>query len=102
MVFAHAVEWDEDAQKFVPNYTKIDALMDYIMAGTMGIFPGDFDTFYKEHKQEYEDWYNKVYNYNYPDDDETIHGGGGKELTIKADDMQELYDRRCEKFYVCF
>lgn len=80
---------DDDMYVFKPEYTKIQGLMDYIMSGVMGVFPGDFNTFYQNNKQAYDDWYNKVYGYNYSGTD---HGGGGKELTVKAEDMKELYN----------
>ncbi len=80
---------DNDMYVFKPEYTKIQGLMDYVMSGVMGVFPGDFNTFYQNNKQAYDDWYNKVYGYNYSG---TNHSGGGKELTVKADDMKELYN----------
>lgn len=80
---------DDDMYVFKPEYTKIQGLMDYIMSGVMGVFPGDFNTFYENNKQAYDDWYNKVYGYNYSGTD---HGGGGKELTVKADDLKDLQD----------
>lgn len=80
---------DNDMYVFKPEYTKIQGLMDYVMSGVMGVFPGDFNTFYQNNKQAYDDWYNKVYGYNYSG---ANHSGGGKELTVKADDMKELYN----------
>lgn len=80
---------DNDSYVFKPEYTKIQGLMDYIMSGVMGVFPGDFNTFYQNNKQAYDDWYNKVYGYNYSGSN---HSGGGKNLTVKADDMKELYN----------
>lgn len=79
---------DNDSYVFKPEYTKIQGLMDYVMSGVMGVFPGDFNTFYQNNKQAYDDWYNKVYGYNYSGSN---HSGGGKNLTVKADDMKELY-----------
>lgn len=86
---------DNDSYVFKPEYTKIQGLMDYVMSGVMGVFPGDFNTFYQNNKQAYDDWYNKVYGYNYSGSD---HSGGGKNLTVKADDMKELYDLASEKY----
>lgn len=80
---------DNDSYVFKPEYTKIQGLMDYVMSGVMGVFPGDFNTFYQNNKEAYDKWYEKVYGYNYSGTD---HGGGGKKLTVKADDMKELYD----------
>lgn len=79
---------ENDMYVFKPEYTKIQGLMDYVMSGVMGVFPGDFNTFYQNNKQAYDDWYNKVYGYNYSGSN---HSGGGKNLTVKADDMKELY-----------
>lgn len=78
---------DNDSYVFKPEYTKIQGLMDYVMSGVMGVFPGDFNTFYQNNKQAYDDWYNKVYGYNYSGSN---HSGGGKNLTVKADDLKEL------------
>lgn len=78
---------DNDPYVFKPEYTKIQGLMDYVMSGVMGVFPGDFNTFYQNNKQAYDDWYNKVYGYNYTG---TGHSGGGKKLTVKADDLKEF------------
>lgn len=86
---------DNDSYVFKPEYTKIQGLMDYVMSGVMGVFPGDFNTFYQNNKQAYDDWYNKVYGYNYSGSN---HSGGGKNLTVKADDMKELYDLASEKY----
>ena len=80
---------DNDSYVFKPEYTKIQGLMDYVMSGVMGVFPGDFNTFYQNNKEAYDKWYEKVYGYNYSG---TNHSGGGKELTVKADDMEELYN----------
>lgn len=80
---------DNDMYVFKPEYTKIQGLMDYVMSGVMGVFPGDFNTFYQNNKEAYDKWYEKVYGYNYSGSD---HSGGGRELTVKADDMKELYD----------
>ena len=80
---------DNDPYVFKPEYTKIQGLMDYVMSGVMGVFPGDFNTFYQNNKEAYDKWYEKVYGYNYSGAD---HGGGGKKLTVNAEDMQELYN----------
>lgn len=80
---------DNDMYVFKPEYTKIQGLMDYIMSGVMGVFPGDFNTFYQNNKQAYDEWYNKVYGYNYSGSN---HSGGGEKLTVKADDLKEFQD----------
>lgn len=47
---------DNDSYVFKPEYTKIQGLMDYVMSGVMGVFPGDFNTFYQNNKQAYDDY----------------------------------------------